>query len=116
LGETGTASAHSPAGPGGRVSARDPEPGTGLSSGTDPADLPVPDRDHAGLVGRTADLEAVASTAATAIRTRRPSVVVISGEAGIGKSVLVRATLDDLAAAGAPRALTLSCDPRRTLP
>lgn len=82
----------------------------------DPAGQHLRTTDRPALVGRTVDLEAVAGTAATAIRTRRPSVVVISGEAGIGKSVLVRAALAQLAADGAPRALTLACDPRRTLP
>lgn len=120
------ASAPSPAGAPSRTAAADVSPGSaapgdfgaaGHSGALGAAGEHSAPADHrVALVGRTADLETVASTAATAIRTGRPSAVVISGEAGIGKSVLVRAALARLAADEAPRALTLANDPRRTLP
>ncbi|WP_168211857.1 AAA family ATPase [Ruania zhangjianzhongii] len=110
------ASAPSPARPGGQVASPGHSSGPRHPAVAVRAAEATPTDDRAALVGRTADLEAVADTAATAIRTGRPAAVVISGEAGIGKSVLVRAALTRLAAEGAPRALILPCDPRRTLP
>ncbi|WP_175476904.1 AAA family ATPase [Ruania alba] len=68
------------------------------------------------LIGRSRDLEAVSAAVRTAIQSTTPSVVAVSGEAGIGKSALVRAVLARFAEEGGPRALTLQCDPRRTLP
>jgi DNA-binding SARP family transcriptional activator len=71
----------------------------------------------AELVGRTAELEGLVRAAREALRARAATVLAVTGEAGIGKSTLVRAVVEKLAGAEATvAALALHCDPRRTLP
>ncbi|HEY6747809.1 MAG TPA: AAA family ATPase [Mycobacteriales bacterium] len=52
--------------------------------------------DRAGLVERDAELGALETAVRAALRDRRGVVVLVSGEAGAGKSTLVRALLDRL--------------------
>jgi tetratricopeptide (TPR) repeat protein len=68
---------------------------------------PVPGRGAVGLVGRDSELAYLDVMAARA-REGRPEVVVVDGEAGIGKTALLRAFAGRRAAAG-DTVLTASC-------
>ncbi|MBZ2194798.1 BTAD domain-containing putative transcriptional regulator [Occultella gossypii] len=105
------------------------EPGPELSSaisGLDGAPVPAgPSRRRAAdrvvtpddLIGRTEPLAALVESAGAALRDGKPTVLAITGEAGIGKSTLAGAVVASLTAGERPVAtVTLRCDPRRTLP
>src|SRR5262249_50535479 len=69
-------------------------------------DAPHPEIRPPGMIGR--DQESAALAAAL---TRPPAVVLVEGEAGVGKSRLVREFL--AGSAGRPRALPVACPPFR---
>ena len=62
-----------------------------------------------GLVGREAEL-ALAGAAVRQLREGRASVLVIEGEAGIGKTGLVQSIVDDA------RSVTWRCSAARLIP
>ena len=72
---------------------------TAILRGELPAPPPVPDRAVTGLVGRDGEL-AYLDTMALRARDGGTEIVVVDGEAGIGKTALLRAWADQRAAAG----------------
>ncbi len=72
---------------------------TAILRGELPAPAPVPARGPAGLVGRDDEL-AYLDTAAGRARDGSTEIVVVDGEAGIGKTALLRAWAAQRAAAG----------------
>ncbi|HLN68760.1 MAG TPA: AAA family ATPase [Streptosporangiaceae bacterium] len=72
---------------------------TAILRGELPAQAPVPARVPAGLVGRDGELAYLDATAGRA-RDGSTEVVVVDGEAGIGKTALLRAWAAQRAAAG----------------
>lgn len=69
------------------------------------------------LVGRGDEVEQLVDAGHAALAARSAAVLVVTGEAGIGKSTLVRTAVEKLTHGDRPRpALTMHCDPRRTLP
>lgn len=95
---------------------------SGLGAAPGPSRPPVPPEPvepvaATDLVGRADQLEALVAAARTALRKRAATVLAVTGEAGIGKSTLVRAVVEHLARGDRPvPVLALQCDPRRTLP
>ena len=73
-------------------------PAAVLSSGTPDAVIPLPGRGYP-LVGRGRS-RAILDAAAQAAESGRPTTALLVGEAGIGKTRLARATVDDLASRG----------------
>lgn len=77
-----------------------------------------------GTVGRDAVINTVVATAAAALHRARPDVVVVSGEAGVGKSTVVASAISMLTRAsgltgpadGPLVVERVQCDPRLDLP
>lgn len=72
--------------------------------------------DAGPLVGRADERALLVDTALTALDSGGSAVVLVHGEAGIGKSALVQAAVVDIRERRAARVVLLSCDRRTTLP
>ena len=74
-------------------------------------------RSDRGLVGRVEEQNEAFALGREALRAARPDLVLVSGEAGIGKTTFVEALAADLAAEEKVGAVErISCDRRLTLP
>lgn len=70
----------------------------------------------AGLLGRSDSLQRAIAAAESALASGSPAAVVISGEAGIGKTALAEGVLAAFARHGQAGIWSLACDDRLTLP
>lgn len=75
-----------------------------------------PDGGAAALIGRRRERDLLVGSMLVALDSRRPAAILVSGEAGIGKSTLLQAALLDVRAHRPARVVTVHCDRRSTLP
>lgn len=76
----------------------------------------VSNDDSGALVGRRRERDLLVGSILVALDSRRPAAVLVSGEAGIGKTTLVQASVIDVHTHRRTRIVTVYCDRRSTLP